>query len=277
MAVLQNTEEHIMTIPVFGLGTFRLKGQQAVDSVRMGLELGYRHIDTAQIYGNEADVGKAIRDSGLAREDLFITTKVWTTQLAGDNLITSLEESLEKLGVDEVDLALIHWPVPEEQVPLAEYMTSLLEARQQHLTRQIGVSNFTIAHMEQAIDAIGADNIATNQVEIHPFLQNRKLADFASRHNIPLTAYMPLAYGKVMEDETLQRIAAAHNATPAQVTLAWLLQQGFMVIPSSTRREHLKANLDARKITLTGEEMQAIATLDRGERLANPDFAPEWD
>src|SRR5690606_28795259 len=121
MAVLQNTEEHIMTIPVFGLGTFRLKGQQAVDSVRMGLELGYRHIDTAQIYGNEADVGKAIRDSGLAREDLFITTKVWTTQLAGDNLITSLEESLEKLGVDEVDLALIHWPVPEEQVPLAEY------------------------------------------------------------------------------------------------------------------------------------------------------------
>ena len=266
-----------MTIPVFGLGTFRLKGQQAVDSVRMGLELGYRHIDTAQIYGNEADVGKAIRDSGLAREDLFITTKVWTTQLAGDNLITSLEESLEKLGVDEVDLALIHWPVPEEQVPLAEYMTSLLEARQQHLTRQIGVSNFTIAHMEQAIDAIGADNIATNQVEIHPFLQNRKLADFASRHNIPLTAYMPLAYGKVMENETLQRIAAAHNATPAQVTLAWLLQQGFMVIPSSTRREHLKANLDARKITLTGEEMQAIASLDRGERLANPDFAPNWD
>jgi len=266
-----------MTIPVFGLGTFRLKGQQVIDAVRMGLELGYRHIDTAQIYGNEADIGKALRASGIAREDLFITTKVWTTQLAGDNLITSLEESLEKLGLDQVDLALIHWPVPEAQVPLAEYMTSLLEARQQHLARHIGVSNFTIAQMEQAIDAIGADNIATNQVEIHPFLQNRKVVDFASRHSIPLTAYMPLAYGKVMEDETLQRIATAHHATPAQITLAWLLQQGFVVIPSSTRREHLKANLEARKITLTGEEMQAIAALDRGERLANPDFAPAWD
>lgn len=266
-----------MTIPVFGLGTFRLKGQQAIDSVRMGLELGYRHIDTAQIYGNEAEVGRAIRDSRIAREDLFITTKVWTTNFEGDNLITSLEESLEKLGVDEVDLTLIHWPVPEEQVPLAEYMTSLLEARQQRLTRQIGVSNFTIRHMEQAIAAIGADNIATNQVEIHPFLQNRKVADFASQHRIPLTAYMPLAYGKVMQDETLQRIAAAHGATAAQITLAWLLQQGFIVIPSSTRKEHLRANLAARSITLSGEEMQAIAGLDRGERLANPDFAPDWD
>ncbi|MDH4607747.1 2,5-didehydrogluconate reductase DkgB [Pseudomonas sp. BN102] len=266
-----------MRIPALGLGTFRLKDQQVMDSIRNGLELGYRHIDTAQIYGNEAEVGQAIAESGVARDQLFVTTKVWTEHLVADRLIPSLEESLAKLGLEQLDLALIHWPSPDDAIPVAEYMTALLQAKRRGLTRQIGISNFTIAHMQQAIDTVGADEIATNQVEIHPFLQNRTLVDFARSRGIHLTAYMPLAYGKVMQDPVIQGIAAAHDATPAQVALAWLLQQGFAVIPSSTRRENLASNQLALDLSLSEAEMAAIATLDRGERLANPDFAPNWD
>ncbi|WP_343741759.1 2,5-didehydrogluconate reductase DkgB [Herbaspirillum huttiense] len=268
---------HTSTLPALGLGTFRLKDQQVIDSVRNGLDLGYRHIDTAQIYGNEAEVGQAMADSGVARDDLFVTTKIWTENLSRDKLLPSLKESLHKLRLDQVDLTLIHWPSPQDELPVADYLQALAEAKAQGLTRLIGISNFTIAHMEQAIAAVGAEAIATNQVEIHPFLQNRKVIDFARAKGIHLTAYMPLAYGKVMEDATLLEIAARHGVSAAQVALAWSLQQGFAVIPSSTRRENLAANLQAQQLTLSEAEMQAIATLDRGERLANPGFAPQWD
>ncbi|WP_455282041.1 2,5-didehydrogluconate reductase DkgB [Cupriavidus necator] len=266
-----------MQIPAIGLGTFRLKGQQVIDSVRTGLELGYRHIDTAQIYDNEADVGQAIAASGVPRKALFVTTKIWTEALGRDKLRASLETSLEKLRLDQVDLTLIHWPSPGDAIPVQEYMEALTEARAAGLTRAIGVSNFTIAHLQQAIDAVGADQIATQQIEMHPFLQNRKLAEFARSQGIHITAYMPLAYGKVMQDPELRRIAQAHDASPAQVALAWLLQQGYAVIPSSTRRANLESNLAAASLRLSEEEMAAIAGLDRGERLANPDFAPAWD
>ena len=266
-----------MTIPAFGLGTFRLKGQQVIDSVKMGLELGYRHIDTAQIYDNEAEVGQAIAESDVPREDLFVTTKVWTSNLGADRLIPSLEESLSKLRLQQVDLALVHWPSPDDKLSVADYLPRMMEAKERGLTRAIGISNFTIAHMQQAIDTIGAEDIATNQVEVHPFLQNRKVTDFARNHGIHITAYMPLAYGKVMQDDVLQRIAKAHNASPAQIALVWLLQQGFAVIPSSTKRENLAANLAAQELRLTEEEMKQITALDRNERLANPGFAPAWD
>ncbi|MCP1576478.1 2,5-diketo-D-gluconate reductase B [Herbaspirillum rubrisubalbicans] len=268
---------HIASLPPLGLGTFRLKGQQVIDSVRTGLELGYRHIDTAQIYGNEAEVGQAIADSGVARDALFVTTKIWTENLAGDKLIPSLKDSLHKLRLEQVDLTLIHWPAADDALPVADYLHTLAQAKAEGLTRQIGISNFTIAHMEQAIEAIGAEQIATNQVEIHPFLQNRKVVEFARAKGIHLTAYMPLAYGKVMQDATLLEIASRHGVSAAQVALAWSLQQGFAVIPSSTRRENLAANLAAQTLRLSPAEMQAIAGLDRGERLANPDFAPAWD
>ncbi|HUG57483.1 MAG TPA: 2,5-didehydrogluconate reductase DkgB [Candidimonas sp.] len=259
------------------LGTFRLQGQQVIDSVRTGLDVGYRHIDTAQIYGNEADIGLALADSGVPRQDLFITTKIWTDNLAADKLIPSLKDSLSKLGTEQVDMTLIHWPSPEDAIPVAEYMAALLEAKQQGLTRLIGVSNFTIAHMQQAIAAVGVSNIASNQVEIHPLLQNRRVVDFANSQGIELTAYMPLAYGKVLAEPLIQEIAARHNATAAQVALAWLLQQGFSVIPSSTRRANLESNLAARALRLSDEDMTAIASLDRNERIANPDFSPAWD
>ncbi|WP_049622780.1 2,5-didehydrogluconate reductase DkgB [Frateuria defendens] len=267
-----------MSIPSFGLGTFRLQGQTVIDSVRNGLEVGYRAIDTAQIYDNEADVGKALAGSGVARGDIFLTTKIWIDNLSRGKLIPSLRESLAKLGTDHVDLTLIHWPSPNGAVPLAESLEALLEAREQGLTRQIGVSNFPIALLQQAIDIAGKDNIATNQVEISPYLQNRKLAAFAREQGVHLTSYMTLAYGKVLKDPVLAAIAAAHGATTAQVALAWALQQGYAVIPSSTKRENLASNLAAQKLVLSEAELAQIATLDRNERQADPEgLSPAWD
>ncbi|MES2608860.1 MAG: 2,5-didehydrogluconate reductase DkgB [Pseudomonadota bacterium] len=269
---------HSSSIPAFGLGTFRLQDQVVIDSVRNALDLGYRLVDTAQIYGNEAAIGQAIAESGVPRSELFITTKVWTENLATDKLIPSLKESLTKLRTGQVDLALIHWPSPGGAVPVAEFMGALAEAKAQGLARQIGVSNFTVALMQEAIAAVGASAIATNQVELHPYLQNRSVADFARSQGIPITSYMTLAYGKVLSEPVIEATARAHGATAAQVALAWALQLGYAVIPSSTRRENLASNLKAQQLRLTGTEMAQIATLDRGGRLVDPDgLAPAWD
>ena len=267
-----------MSIPAFGLGTFRLQGQVVIDSVSTALALGYRVIDTAQIYENEAEVGEAIAASGIAREELFITSKIWVANLAGDRLIESLKESLDKLQTDYLDLTLIHWPSPDDQVPVAAFMGALLEAKRMGLTRQIGVSNFTLDLMKQAIAAIGAEHIATNQIELHPYLQNRKVVAFAQSQGIGITSYMTLAYGEVLKDPLIQQIAERLQATPAQVTLAWAMQSGYSVIPSSTRRTNLESNLKARELTLSEADMALIATLDRGHRLTSPKgIAPDWD
>lgn len=264
-------------IPPFGLGTFRLKDQQAFDAVFNGIALGYRHIDTAQAYNNEADVGRAIKASKVSPGELFVTTKIWTDQFAAGKLIPSLKDSLHKLQLERVNLTLIHWPSPNDEIPVNVYLEQLLEAKREGLTELIGISNFTIHHTQQAIAALGANEIATNQIEIHPFLQNRTLVKFLREQGIHITAYMPLAVGKVLKDPVIQRIAEAHQATPAQIALAWSLQQGFAVIPSSTKRENLQGNLLAANITLTDRELKAIAELENGERIANPGFAPEWD
>jgi 2,5-diketo-D-gluconate reductase B len=266
-----------MHMPHIGAGTFRLQGQAAIDSVANALDLGYRHIDTAQIYGNELEVGEALANSGVPRAEVFVTTKIWTEHLAGDALIPSLKESLRKLRLEQLDLTLIHWPSPGGAVPVAESMAALFEARELGLTRAIGVSNFTIPLMQEAIDAVGAASIATNQVELHPYLQNRAVAAFAREQGIPLTAYMPLAYGKVLGDPVINAIAARLDATAAQVTLAWLLARGHTVIPSSTRRENLASNLGASRLVLAPDDLAAIDALDRNERLVSPDFAPHWD
>ncbi|TFY94790.1 2,5-didehydrogluconate reductase DkgB [Pseudomonas nabeulensis] len=265
-------------VPAFGLGTFRLQGNVVIDSVSTGLELGYRVIDTAQIYENEAEVGQAIANSGIPRNELFITSKIWIANFAEGKLIPSLKESLRKLKTDYLDLTLIHWPSPEDQVPVAEFMGQLLEAKRLGLTRQIGISNFTIDLMKQAIAAVGADNIATNQIELHPYLQNRKVVEFATAHGIQITSYMTLAYGEVLKDPVIQQIAEHHQATPAQVTLAWAMQLGYAVIPSSTKRTNLDSNLKAVQLTLSSAQMEQIATLERGHRLTSPKgIAPKWD
>ena len=265
-------------VPAFGLGTFRLQGKVVIDSVSTALELGYRVIDTAQIYENEADVGQAIADSGIPRDELFITSKIWIAHFAEGQLIPSLRESLRKLQTDYLDLTLIHWPSPEDQVPVAEFMGQLLEAKRLGLTRQIGVSNFTVDLMKQAIAAVGADNIATHQIELHPYLQNRKVVDFASANGIHITSYMTLAYGEVLKDPLIQQIAERHQATAAQVTLAWAMQLGYAVIPSSTQRANLASNLKALQLTLSAADMAQIASLERGHRLTSPKgIAPQWD
>ncbi|HBI09437.1 MAG TPA: 2,5-didehydrogluconate reductase DkgB [Franconibacter pulveris] len=267
-----------MTVPAFGLGTFRLKDDVVIASVKTALELGYRAIDTAQIYDNEAAIGQALEESGVARRDLYITTKIWTENLSKEKLIPSLKASLQKLRTDYVDLTLIHWPSPGDAVAVEEFMQALFEAKKEGLTREIGISNFTIPLMERAIAAVGAEQIATNQIELSPYLQNKKVAAWAKAHGIPVTSYMTLAYGKALEDEAIARIAAKHQATPAQVILAWALALGYAVIPSSTKRSNLQSNLQAQQLTLDEEDMIAIAALDRNERLVSPEgLAPQWD
>jgi len=267
-----------MSIPSFGLGTFRLTGQAVIDSVKSALELGYRVIDTAQIYQNEADVGQAIAESAVPRSELFITTKIWVENYAADKLVPSLRESLQKLRTDYVDLLLIHWPAPGNGVELAEYMEALAEAKTLGLTRQIGVSNFNIELTRQAIAVVGKGEIATNQIELSPYLQNSKLTAFLKEQGITVTSYMTLAYGKVLKDPVLAEIANKHKATVAQVALAWALQLGYAVIPSSTKRENLASNLLARDLHLDDEDMARIATLERNGREVSPEgLAPIWD
>ncbi len=279
-----------MAIPAFGLGTFRLKDDVVISSVKTALELDYRAIDTAQIYDNEAAVGQAIAESGVPRHELYITTKIWIENLSKDKLIPSLKESLQKLRTDYVDLTLIHWPSPSDEVSAEEFMQALLEAKKQGLTREIGISNFTIRdryfQLHDPIDPrwkkrlllLALKNIATNQIELSPYLQNRKVVAWAKQHGIHITSYMTLAYGNALKDKVIARIAAKHNATPAQVILAWAMGEGYSVIPSSTKRENLESNLKAQNLQLDAEDKKAIAALDCNDRLVSPEgLAPEWD
>lgn len=267
-----------MSVPAFGLGTFRLKSDIVISSIKNALELGYRAIDTAQIYDNEADVGQAIKESTVSRENIYITTKIWTENLSKEKLIASLKQSLRKLGTDYVDLTLIHWPSPNNAVSVKESMQALLTAKEMGLTREIGVSNFTIDLMQQAVAAVGIEHIATNQIELSPYLQNHRVTAWAKQHGIHITSYMTLAYGKALQDEVIKQIAKKHQATPAQVILSWAMALGYSVIPSSTKRENLASNLKANDLKLDSEDMAAIATLDRNERLVSPEgLAPQWD
>ncbi|AOB26717.1 MULTISPECIES: 2,5-didehydrogluconate reductase DkgB [Bordetella] len=267
-----------MSIPSFGVGTFRLTGQTVIDSVRNAIDLGYRAVDTAQIYGNEAEVGQAIAESGVARSELFVTTKIWADNHARARLVPSLRASLEKLRTDYVDLTLIHWPAPGNGVALPEYMEALAEAKALGLTRRIGISNFNIALTRQAIAVVGQGEIATNQIELSPYLQSARLTAFLKEQGIAVTSYMTLAYGKVLKDPVLARIADKHRSTVAQVALAWALQLGYAVIPSSTRRENLASNLLARGLTLDADDMARIAALERNGREVDPEgLAPVWD
>lgn len=185
---------------------------------------------------------------------------------------------MEKLKTDAVDLTLIHWPAPNSGVSVAQFMTQLAEAKQQGLTKNIGVSNFNIELTKQAMNAVGAAEIATNQIELSPYLQNPKLTQFLQEQNITVTSYMTLAYGKVLKDPVLAEIAKAHEATVAQVALAWALQQGYAVIPSSTKRKNLESNLLAQQLKLSQADMDKIASLERDGREVDPEgLAPVWD
>jgi 2,5-diketo-D-gluconate reductase B len=265
--------------PAFGLGTFRLKDQTVIDSVRNALEVGYRAIDTAQIYGNEAEVGQAIADSGVPRDDIYLTTKVWITAFKRDALLASLRTSLEKLRTEYVDLALIHWPSPNDKVdvPMEEYLAALAEAKAQGLTREIGISNFTIAQTRKAIGILGAGAIATNQIEIHPYLQNRLLVKFLQDNGIHITAYMSLAYGEVIKDPVIQAIAGRHQATAGAGRAGLGAAAGLLGHSVLDQAREPGQQPEAAAIRLTDEDMAQIAKLDRGHRLATRKASPAWD
>ena len=271
------TERLANDIPMLGLGTFGRTGPEGLEALLAGLEIGYRHIDTAQSYGTEENVGKAVRESGLPREDIFITTKIADTRLVKADALASVEESLATLGVDRIDLLLIHWPSKDDAVPFEDYMTALAEAKARGQARLIGVSNFTIDHLKRAEALLGKGALATNQVELHPYLQSPVLSAYAREIGMPLTAYRPLAHARVNQDETLKTIAAAHGVTPAAITLAFLMAEGHIVIPASSNPGRLAENFAARDVTLSAAEIDAIRALDTGTRLIDPEKAPAWD
>jgi 2,5-diketo-D-gluconate reductase B len=263
-------------IPVIGFGTSGL-GDRALASIEAALDVGYRHVDTAQTYGTEAVIGRALNQSGLKRDEVFITTKVSDANLAADLFMSSVKASLERLGLDQVDLLLIHWPSHRDAVPMTDYMASLVEAKHRGLTRLVGVSNFTTALIDKATALLGEGVIATNQVELHPRLQNRKLRRHAAGKGISVTAYMPLGRGRLLADPQIGRIAERNGVGPAVLILAWLVQSGMIVVPASTSRNHMAANLAAAELKLSAADMAAMDALDRGERFINPAKAPEWD
>lgn len=258
------------TVPALGFGTFQLRGDDCDRGVRHALEVGYRHIDTAQGYGNEDRVGTALASSPIDRGDVFLTTKLDNHNHAPDAVRSTTQASLRDLRTDYVDLLLIHWPVGD--TPFEATLDAMLALRDEGQVRNIGVSNFTPAQIERV--AAHAP-IFANQVEYHPFLGQDDLLELARKHDHLLTAYSPLARGEVFNDETLRTIGEEHDADPAQVALAWLVSQDHVAaIPKATSPEHITSNFAALDIELSDDEIQRIAALDRGERLIDPPFAP---
>jgi len=267
----------ISPFPQLGLGTYQRTGDAGMAAILLALELGYRHIDTAQSYDTEAQVGEAMRRSGLPRGEVFVTTKVADTNLDRRRFRPSVERSLAAIGVDQVDLLLIHWPSEKDAVPFEDYMLALADAQERGQARLIGVSNFPVAHLERARALLGDAALATNQVEIHPYLQSPKLRDYARSRGLALTAYEPLVRGRVASDPVLREIAEAHGVGATAVALAFLIAEGHAAIPASSNPDHLRANLAAKDVRLTPGEIERIRGLDRGERTINPAKSPRWD
>ncbi len=264
-------------IPRIGFGTYRHLGDVAYRSVSDALEIGYRHIDTAEMYDNEREVGKAIANSKVKRNEIWLTTKVQPDHLAPGQVLPHVKASLEKLGVDKVDLLLIHWPSVGDKYVADDYLTQLGQVLDSGLTTHIGVSNFTKKYIDAALRVLGNRPIITNQVECHVLMQNRPIVDYCQAKNIPITAYCPVARGLLSESAELVAIAKKHNATPEQVGLAFLLAEGHIVIPSSTNRGRIQSNWDAQKIKLSAEEVLAIRKLDQNRRLVDGAWCPAWD
>ena len=264
-----------LEVPTLGFGTFQLSGEEAYDGVRTALEVGYRHIDTAQGYDNEREVGRALADSDVDRSEVFLTTKIRPDNAAAGDVRSSTLQSLDALRVDHVDLLLLHWPA-EHVAPLEETLASMMAARDDGLARAIGVSNFPSAMLRRAYEH--APMIATDQVEHHPFLSVAAIEAVLHEHDGFLTAYSPIAKGEVATDPTLMEIGDAHGVTPIQVTLRWMLQRPAVVaIPKSGTDERIRANFDVFEFELSDEEMARVDALDRGYRIVDPDGSPAWD
>jgi diketogulonate reductase-like aldo/keto reductase len=262
-------------IPAIGLGTWELRGRSCARLVEQALRLGYRHIDTAQVYENEREVGEGLRGSGVKRDEVFITTKVWTSHFTPHDLERSAKESLVKLRLTEVDLLLLHWPNP--QVPLSETLGALARAKQLGLARHIGVSNFTVALIEEAVAAC-PEPLVCDQVEYHPYLDQTKVRDACARHGLAVVAYSPVAKGRIKNDQALKRIGERYRKTSAQICLRWLVQQNVAAIPRTSKLERLSENLAIFDFELSDEEMRDISGMGSPSgRLTDFAFAPKWD
>lgn len=272
---MQFVEANGARIPALGLGTMTLKDQTCVDVVGAALQQGFRHLDTAERYGNEAEVGEGLRASGVSRNEVFVTTKVYFDQLAPADFERSFEASLRKLRLPSVDLLLIHWPNPD--VPLADTLRALCKTKADKRAKHIGIANFTVPLIEQAVK-LSTEPLVTNQIEVHPYLDQSKVIATCRKHGLSVTAYCPLARGRVTGDAVLQQIGAVHGKSAAQVSLRYLLQLGIVVIPRTSQRERLAENLAVFDFDLTEAEMAEIAKLRRPDgRVVNPPHAPKWD
>jgi 2,5-diketo-D-gluconate reductase B len=272
---MENLKTQGISMPKLGLGTFRMQGDICRAAVESALSLGYRHIDTAEMYANEEPIGAAIAAARLPRAELHVTTKVWHENLAPDAIRRAFDASLKKLRLDHVDLYLVHWPSRNANWPAV--FETLMKLKEEGRTRAIGVANFTTALLKLAVEEIRAP-IACNQIEYHVMLDQSKVINYLAAKSIPLVAYCPLAQGRVAADPVLDEIGRKHNATAAQAALKWLLdQEGIAAIPKASRRESQQANLDALKITLDNDDRRKIAALPKDRRCVNPGFAPAWD
>jgi len=264
---------HGARIPALGFGTFRMKDDECRQAVENAIKIGYRHLDTAEIYENEKAVGEGIAASGIAREELFITTKAWMDDMSPDGLRRSLDQSLRDLGIDGVDLWLIHWPNPKYDVE--ETLAVMMKEVEAGRVRHLGVSNFPVVLFERAAKAAP---IVCNQVEYHPYLAQTAVIDAARRHDAMVMAYAPLGIGKCHADESLAAIGAKYGKTAAQITLRWFMQQPLVgAIPKASGYAHAEENFQIFDFELSADDMAAIDGLARGERMIDPEFGPEWD
>lgn len=259
------------SMPSIGLGTYQLRYDTCVDSVEAALDAGYEHIDTAEIYDNQPEIGEVLSD--VDRENVFVTSKVWRSHFTFEQVLTSTDQTLQELQTDYLDLLLLHWP--KDGADYESLFRALGELVDAGTVRNVGVSNFTISHLKEVLpiaDHVGVD-IALNQVEFHPYLYQDELLEFCEEHDVQLEAYAPIAKGDVADDEVLRRIGDDHAKSPVQVALRWALQHGVVAIPRSSNPEHVRSNIDVFDFELSDEEMKRIDNLDEGMRLYHPPFA----
>ena len=257
------------TIPQLGLGTWQIRGEECRNAVYEAIRIGYRHIDTADAYHNHANVAAGLNDAALERNEYFLTSKVWREDLAYQDLMDSCKRALEELDTDYLDLFLMHWP--NKNIPMEDSLSAMRELKSQGLIKAIGVSNFTVTHLKEAL-ATDTD-IAMNQVEFHPSLYQRELKQYCDEQNIQMTAYSPLARGQDLKLESVQKIAKDRNVDPAQVIINWVIQKDMVVIPKSTNPDRIESNYQALKWELSDDEMQRIDDENTDNRLISPDFA----
>jgi diketogulonate reductase-like aldo/keto reductase len=270
---MDEMNETIGGMPRLGFGTWQVEPHEAEEAVRDALDVGYRHIDTARMYGNEREVGRAIAGSGVARQDVWLTTKIWPDDFAADRLSAATEDSLRTLGVDQIDLLLLHWP--SQEVPLTETLPALSAVRERGWAREIGVSNFPAWMLREALEI--APEIFNDQVEFHPFLAQDELLEIAWQHDLSITAYSPLAQGKVVRDPVIAQIAERLGRTPVQVALRYLLDQPrTVVIPKASSRERREENFDLWSFSLTEEDRAALDALPKDQRESDPSWGPDW-